>query len=47
VVITRIGVLAPGGVGVESFWELLSAGRTATRRITLFGSVPAPLPGRR
>ncbi|MFF3323740.1 beta-ketoacyl-[acyl-carrier-protein] synthase family protein [Streptomyces sp. NPDC002889] len=35
-VITGIGVVAPGGVGREAFWDLLSAGRTATRRITLF-----------
>ncbi|GDY31050.1 beta-ketoacyl-[acyl-carrier-protein] synthase family protein [Gandjariella thermophila] len=34
--ITGIGVVAPGGVGREPFWELLAAGRTATRRITLF-----------
>ncbi|MET9497755.1 beta-ketoacyl-[acyl-carrier-protein] synthase family protein [Streptomyces sp. NPDC006552] len=36
VVITGIGVVAPGGVGREAFWSLLSEGRTATRRITLF-----------
>ncbi|GAA2259324.1 beta-ketoacyl-[acyl-carrier-protein] synthase family protein [Streptomyces amakusaensis] len=36
VVITGIGVVAPGGVGVKAFWELLTAGRTATRGITLF-----------
>ncbi|MFJ6937465.1 beta-ketoacyl-[acyl-carrier-protein] synthase family protein [Streptomyces sp. NPDC101132] len=36
VVITGIGVLAPGGVGAENFWNLLSAGRTATRGITFF-----------
>lgn len=36
VVITGIGVLAPGGVGVKNFWSLLSEGRTATRRITSF-----------
>ncbi|CAM3692793.1 beta-ketoacyl synthase [Kibdelosporangium persicum] len=34
--ITGIGVVAPGGIGREAFWELLTAGRTATRRITLF-----------
>ncbi|KDN20345.1 beta-ketoacyl-[acyl-carrier-protein] synthase family protein [Amycolatopsis rifamycinica] len=34
--ITGIGVVAPGGVGREAFWDLLSAGRTATRRISLF-----------
>ncbi|MFI0787253.1 beta-ketoacyl-[acyl-carrier-protein] synthase family protein [Streptomyces lydicus] len=35
-VITGIGVVAPGAVGREAFWELLAAGRTATRRITSF-----------
>ncbi|MEU2228392.1 beta-ketoacyl synthase N-terminal-like domain-containing protein [Streptomyces sp. NPDC018347] len=32
VVITGMGVLAPGGADVEGYWDLLSAGRTATRR---------------
>jgi minimal PKS ketosynthase (KS/KS alpha) len=36
VVITGIGVLAPGGVGAKAFWSLLSDGRTATRGITFF-----------
>jgi act minimal PKS ketosynthase (KS/KS alpha) len=36
VVITGIGVVAPGGVGTKDFWQLLTAGRTATRGITLF-----------
>ncbi|MEU9031033.1 beta-ketoacyl-[acyl-carrier-protein] synthase family protein [Streptomyces sp. NPDC048383] len=36
VVITGIGVRAPGGSGVKEFWDLLSAGRTATRGITFF-----------
>ena len=35
-VVTGIGVLAPGGVGREAFWDLLAAGRTATRGISLF-----------
>ncbi|MER6668426.1 beta-ketoacyl-[acyl-carrier-protein] synthase family protein [Amycolatopsis japonica] len=35
-VITGIGVVAPGAIGKEPYWELLTAGRTATRRITLF-----------
>ncbi|MFJ9840743.1 beta-ketoacyl-[acyl-carrier-protein] synthase family protein [Kitasatospora sp. NPDC101155] len=40
VVITGIGVLAPGGVGAKNFWSLLSEGRTATRGITLFDPSP-------
>ncbi|QIS11280.1 beta-ketoacyl-[acyl-carrier-protein] synthase family protein [Nocardia arthritidis] len=40
VVITGMGVLAPGGVGVNEFWKLLGDGRTATRRITLFDPAP-------
>ncbi|HEY5836062.1 beta-ketoacyl-[acyl-carrier-protein] synthase family protein [Streptomyces sp.] len=40
VVITGIGVVAPGGVGVKDFWSLLSDGRTATRGITFFDPTP-------
>ncbi|MFE6984882.1 beta-ketoacyl-[acyl-carrier-protein] synthase family protein [Streptomyces griseus] len=40
VVITGIGVLAPGGSGRERFWDLLSEGRTATRGITFFDPSP-------
>jgi act minimal PKS ketosynthase (KS/KS alpha) len=40
VVITGIGVVAPGGIGVKSFWSLLSEGRTTTRRITFFDPSP-------
>ncbi|MEU6222020.1 beta-ketoacyl-[acyl-carrier-protein] synthase family protein [Streptomyces sp. NPDC047022] len=40
VVITGIEVLAPGGVGVKAFWDLLSEGRTATRGITFFDPSP-------
>jgi act minimal PKS ketosynthase (KS/KS alpha) len=36
VVITGIGVVAPGGIGTKPFWELLTAGRTATRTISSF-----------
>jgi minimal PKS ketosynthase (KS/KS alpha) len=35
-VVTGIGVVAPGGVGRERFWEAITSGRTATRRITFF-----------
>jgi minimal PKS ketosynthase (KS/KS alpha) len=40
VVVTGVGVLAPGGIGVPAFWELLCRGRTATRRITFFDASP-------
>ncbi|MFL6119151.1 beta-ketoacyl-[acyl-carrier-protein] synthase family protein, partial [Actinophytocola sp.] len=40
VVITGIGVLAPGGVGTKNFWSLLTDGRTATRGITFFDASP-------
>ncbi|WP_327142188.1 beta-ketoacyl-[acyl-carrier-protein] synthase family protein [Nocardia sp. NBC_01327] len=36
VVITGMEVIAPGGVGAKQFWELLTSGRTATRRISFF-----------
>ncbi|MDQ1041645.1 act minimal PKS ketosynthase (KS/KS alpha) [Streptomyces sp. V3I8] len=39
-VITGIGMVAPGGIGRKAAWELLAAGRTATRRITLFDPAP-------
>jgi minimal PKS ketosynthase (KS/KS alpha) len=39
-VVTGVGVVAPGGTDREAFWRLLSAGRTATRRITFFDPAP-------
>jgi minimal PKS ketosynthase (KS/KS alpha) len=36
VAVTGVGVVAPGGSGTPAFWDLLTSGRTATRRITLF-----------
>ena len=36
VVVTGIGVVAPGGVGTKEFWDFITAGRTATRAISLF-----------
>ena len=36
VALTGIGVVAPGGVGTKAFWEMITAGRTATRLISLF-----------
>ena len=40
VVITGMGVVAPGGIGVKNFWSMLSEGRTATRAITSFDPAP-------
>jgi minimal PKS ketosynthase (KS/KS alpha) len=34
--VTGIGVVAPGGATRDSFWECITAGRTATRKITFF-----------
>lgn len=39
-VITGIGVRAPGSPGAKEFWDLLAAGRTATRRISFFDPSP-------
>jgi act minimal PKS ketosynthase (KS/KS alpha) len=36
VVITGIGVVAPGGTGTKEFWEFVTSGRTATRLISSF-----------
>jgi act minimal PKS ketosynthase (KS/KS alpha) len=36
VVITGIGVVAPGGTNAKDFWALLTAGRTATRTLSCF-----------
>ena len=36
VVVTGLGVRAPGGRGAKEFWDLLSSGRTATRGISFF-----------
>ncbi|MGW1196793.1 beta-ketoacyl-[acyl-carrier-protein] synthase family protein [Streptomyces sp. NPDC002536] len=40
VVITGVGVVAPGGVGVKQYWDLLTAGRSATRTITFYDASP-------
>ncbi|GHF93155.1 MULTISPECIES: beta-ketoacyl-[acyl-carrier-protein] synthase family protein [Streptomyces] len=40
VVITGIGVTAPGAIGTKNFWQLLTDGRTATRRISFFDPSP-------
>lgn len=36
VALTGIGVVAPGGGDRKEFWDLLTAGRTATRTVSLF-----------
>lgn len=40
VVVSGIGVLAPGIPGRDGFWNTISAGRAATRRITAFDPSP-------
>ena len=35
-VVTGVGVVAPGGVRRDEFWETITAGRTATRPISFF-----------
>ncbi|MFD8631940.1 beta-ketoacyl-[acyl-carrier-protein] synthase family protein [Streptomyces sp. NPDC059533] len=35
-VVTGLGVVAPGGTGVRGYWDLLTAGRTATGALTRF-----------
>jgi len=39
-VVTGIGVRAPGGSSTADFWDLLTSGRTATRRISFFDPTP-------
>ncbi len=39
-VITGIGVIAAGGPDRKAFWDLISNGRTATRRISGFDTTP-------
>jgi minimal PKS ketosynthase (KS/KS alpha) len=40
VVVTGVGVVAPGGPTAKAFWAYITDGRTATRRITLFDPSP-------
>jgi minimal PKS ketosynthase (KS/KS alpha) len=35
-VVTGVGVVAPGGLTRKAFWSCITAGRTATRRISMF-----------
>jgi minimal PKS ketosynthase (KS/KS alpha) len=36
IAVTGIGVVAPGGTTRKAFWQMITDGRTATRRISLF-----------
>ncbi|WP_018681842.1 beta-ketoacyl-[acyl-carrier-protein] synthase family protein [Actinokineospora enzanensis] len=47
VVVTGLGVVAPGGTGTKDFWQLMESGRTATRLITFFdaGGFRSPIAG--
>ncbi len=42
VVVTGLGVVSPFGVGTKVFWEGLTAGRSAIRRISFFDPSPYP-----
>src|SRR3954452_11734467 len=34
--VTGVGVVAPGGVTRDEFWDTITAGKTSTRQITFF-----------
>ena len=36
IAVTGIGVVAPGGATRKEFWQSITDGRTATRRISFF-----------
>ena len=38
--ITGVGVVAPGGTSRKEFWAMITEGRTATRRLSLFDPAP-------
>ena len=42
VVITGLGVVAPNGIGKETFWNNLVAGKSAVDYITAFDPSPYP-----
>jgi 3-oxoacyl-[acyl-carrier-protein] synthase II len=42
IVITGMGLITPFGVGVEPFWEGISQGKSAIRRLTMFDPVEVP-----
>jgi 3-oxoacyl-[acyl-carrier-protein] synthase II len=42
VVITGMGIIAPNGTGIDSFWDSLVCGRSAVRKITHFDASSYP-----
>ena len=42
VVITGVGIVSPIGIGVDAFWDSLSAGRSGVRHAELFPGFAAP-----
>ncbi len=42
VVVTGLGVVAPNGIGKDTFWQNLAAGKSAIDRISLFDPSPYP-----
>ena len=42
VVVTGMGIVAPNGIGINSFWDSLVHGRSAVRRITHFDASSYP-----
>ena len=42
VVVTGLGVVAPNGIGKETFWQNLIAGKSAIDYITAFDPTPYP-----
>ncbi len=40
VVVTGLGAVAPGAIGVKAYWDMLTAGRSATGLITAFDASP-------
>ncbi len=43
VVVTGLGIIAPNGIGKETFWEACVSGRSGVGRITRFDSSPLPV----
>jgi 3-oxoacyl-[acyl-carrier-protein] synthase II len=43
VVITGMGVIAPNGIGIDTFWNALGGGRSGIKKITRFNSSSYPV----